>query len=395
MFERDAVDNPLGRGSHYPHRHLPRLILLMLTSLVVASCGIVEDRVTAVPCENAVENEWTYLGLEGESVTSIAIHPRQPNVIFAGTGFHFSDGRTGKLFRSDDCGVTWTMLLDGGAFHGIMFDPIDPGTIYAYAWPAVSTSGVSSRNLVRSSDHGNSWTGVLPEEKTRVANVVSLAIDPVDSRNMIVGLGAGWSGALIGSRDGGSSWDTIIRDGDPDDGDPTLQETITALLIHPANPQVILAGGHPSGTIYRSPDGGKTWDVTQMGSPNLHRFQAVDGRSGELYALSGRVRPVGGPLFHSQDWGQTWSSVSVIDTLHAYYDFFIDERDVLYLATNDGVLTDRTGEWDWLNEGFGSAIGPAIYTVRPDPTYTNMYAGMDYDDFSKPYRGGIYVRRLD
>lgn len=61
--------------------------------------------------------EWEYLGLGGkdiDDITAIAVHPCDPQVIYAGSSFNFSDGIQGKLFKSEDGGETWDTLRVGG-----------------------------------------------------------------------------------------------------------------------------------------------------------------------------------------------------------------------------------------------------------------------------------------
>lgn len=83
-------------------------------------------------CVNSVPGEWTYLGLKEETVSSILMHPQNPRVIFAGTGFDFSAQRDGKIFRSTDCGETWEKVYEGGSFRGLLLHPNEPYTLFAW-----------------------------------------------------------------------------------------------------------------------------------------------------------------------------------------------------------------------------------------------------------------------
>ena len=128
--------------------------------------------------------KWEYLGLGGENISdieSIAVHPEDPDVIYVGSGFDFSNGIQGKLFKTTDGGATWDTLLVGGSYLDIEVDPQDLETVYALPG-----------GIVKSTDGGENWTvvdgGLRIPTTDKFAK--SLAIDPQNPEVLYAGLGA-------------------------------------------------------------------------------------------------------------------------------------------------------------------------------------------------------------
>ena len=94
----------------------------------------------------------------------------------------------------------------------------------------------------------NTWVPLasLPEPQDRP--VLALAVDPADSRQVLVGTAAG---QIYRSTDGGESW-RLAKGG--------LGRGVVALAFNPLKPGVVLAGTRGSG-VWRSQDGGASWQV--------------------------------------------------------------------------------------------------------------------------------------
>ena len=121
----------------------------------------------------------------------------------------------------------------------------------------------SAGGLIISTNGGMSWQacdGGLPKsDDERIgAYVISLAIDPLNSRVIYAGTG-GWVGQGHGvykTVDGGDSWTSANRG--------ILDYRITALAADPTDSQTIYAGSD-KGEFFRSVDGSATWvDLTDL-----------------------------------------------------------------------------------------------------------------------------------
>lgn len=141
-----------------------------------------------IPCQKTDSiGVWQRVGLSGETITAIAIHPQKSHIIFVGSSMDFSAGIVGKLFHSRDCGESWMTLLEGGSYTDIQFDPLNPDVIYAAPY-----------SLIKSTDGGMNWidisNGMKIDWETRVATI---AIDHKNSDILFVGTGGGFRGNTL------------------------------------------------------------------------------------------------------------------------------------------------------------------------------------------------------
>jgi photosystem II stability/assembly factor-like uncharacterized protein len=165
------------------------------------------------------------------------------------------------------------------------------------------------------------------------------------------------------SRDNGRTWEqsnTGIHTVGGASGDSI---PIFSLTVDPHNPQIIWAGTDMSGGIYKSTDGGETWEAKEQGVIREHeillsfRGFTVDPRSSDIvYAMGETQRPgnnvwgpnVGGVVYKTTDGGDHWERIwdgQMPSSLARY--LWIDPRDpdVLYVSTG---IFDRgaVGEGD-------------------------------------------------
>ncbi|XVV05067.1 WD40/YVTN/BNR-like repeat-containing protein [Actinosynnema sp. CA-248983] len=240
-----------------------------------------------------------------------------PDVVYAGT-------QPSAVFRSDDGGSTYALVrglwdhphrkdweagYGGQAIHTILPHPTDPDRITV----AMSTGGV-----YRTSDGGASWTasnkGVkayfLPDPYPEFGQCVhKVARNPAAPDRMYLQNHHG----VYRSSDGGATWDSIA-DGLPSDfGFP--------VVVHPHRPEVVynfplVADGDrfpPNGecAVYRSPDGGDTWTALRAGLPD--GFWTAVMRDA---MCTDTAEPAGvyfgsrsGSVYASSDEGESWHRV--------------------------------------------------------------------------------------
>jgi hypothetical protein len=131
--------------------------------------------------------------VNGTVAAAVVVDPFDPRTVWLGTG-----GQNDEIWRSDDCGASWTQVNTGpgsvgdgmtyggvgdGAQWSMMVDPVDPGVLYA-------VSGYGAQSLWKSSDGGRSWIDLLSDtEYGRVADyrfVNNVSMDPNDHRHLVV-----------------------------------------------------------------------------------------------------------------------------------------------------------------------------------------------------------------
>jgi hypothetical protein len=201
---------------------------------------------------------------DGGRISSIAIHPTNPSIVYAGSA-------SGGVWRSTNGGATWTPLTDFQctlSTGAVAIDPVDPTIVYVGTGePAVS----SGCGLLRSFDSGNSWTeingaGVLaPSNGTRANQTYRILVDrtTAGSRTGTVLLYAASNG-LHRSTNSGGNWATV------------LTGFITDVRADPVTPNVYYAAranaGSAANGIYRSTDAGATWSQVYSASVDAQRI---------------------------------------------------------------------------------------------------------------------------
>lgn len=134
--------------------------------------------------------------------------------------------------------------------------------------------------LVSSTDGGENWKWADPGCEIRP--VVSLAFDPISPTVVY----AGTTGELLKSADEGVTWQSLRQD---------LGSSAIAMEPGGAHCLFVLAGG-----IWRSSDGGQTWELLPYPPANVQDLLFVLVNPPILYAATTRG------LYRSTDGAQTW-----------------------------------------------------------------------------------------
>jgi photosystem II stability/assembly factor-like uncharacterized protein len=208
-----------------------------------------------------------------QSIGAIAIAPSDPQVVWVGTGEPWirSNVSIGNgVYKSTDAGKTWQhMGLDAtGRIGRVVIDPRDPNIVHVAAI-GHSYGPQRERGVFRTTDGGKTWEHTLfIDENT---GVFEIAMNPSNPRILFAGAwplvihtfgreSGGPNGGIWRSRDGGDTWQRLEGHGLPE---PPLGKI--GLAIAPSNPNVVYAlieTGWPNrGVLWRSNDGGDNWDL--------------------------------------------------------------------------------------------------------------------------------------
>jgi photosystem II stability/assembly factor-like uncharacterized protein len=263
--------------------------------------------------------EWRCIGPHrGGRCVAVAGHPTEVGTFYFG-------GCGGGVWKTTNAGSHWWNVSDGffktSAVGAIAVSDSDPNVIYVGTGEACIRSNVSHGDGVyRSDDGGTTWRN-LGLEKTR--HISRLAIDPHNPDiAYVAALGHAWGSnperGIYRTRDGGTSWELVLHKSE--------RAGAADLSLDPSNPRVLYAAiwqgrrypyaaesGGPESGIWRSLDGGNTWtDLTKnKGLPNgiLGRIgvAASPAQPGRVWAL---VEAEDGAFFRSDDYGNTWERLS-------------------------------------------------------------------------------------
>jgi hypothetical protein len=274
------------------------------------------------------------------------------------------------IYTSDDHGMSWTSLDTApehaaasgrGATKAIWYLALVGDTLFA---------GVDPAGLFRSDDRGASWWPVagLNEHPTRSTwepskgcfAVHSIYVDSLQPRNMVAAVSAG---GVYRSEDGGETWQPAnsgVRAENLPQRYPGTGHNVHRVVMHPRVPSRLYRQCY-SGT-YRSDDGGLSWTEITAGLPSDFGYGIVTDPNDpdtvlQIPESSSHLRaPVDGKLrvFRSRDGGTTWQSASAgLPAEHVYVTVLreamaVDSRDPcgVYFGTSGGQLfaSADTGE---------------------------------------------------
>ncbi len=257
----------------------------------------------------------------GARINSIAIHPINENIIFAG----FSDG---GLWKTSDGGKNWASVFDNEIVQSIgdiTFDPINTNIVYVGTGD-VNISGYvrTGGGLYKSKDLGNTWEYIGLKETNIISKVIVLKSNP--NTIYVSSMGKPFTRnsdkGVHKSTDGGKTWDKILFIND--------STGISDMVINPANENIIYAIGWnrirtnkkslvsgPDAKVWRSKNGGASWEEltnglptgshTRLGiaisesNPNVLYVQYTSAIGFELEAI-----------YKTEDGGDSWSEHSKI-----------------------------------------------------------------------------------
>jgi photosystem II stability/assembly factor-like uncharacterized protein len=261
---------------------------------------------------------WRMLGpFRGGRVNAVAGVPHQPNTFYFG-----SVG--GGVWKTIDTGRTWTPVFDGqnvASIGAIAVAPSRPDTVYVGTGEADMRDSIAfGDGMYKSADAGKTWTHIGLEATRQIGRV---AVDPHNHDVVFVAAlghvyGPHPDRGVYRSRDGGRTWQKVLYKNDSVGAidvviDPSDSRVVYASLWNTRRPPwyIYAPSNGPGGGIYKSADGGTTWSQLTGGLP-AEGF----GRSGIAIAPSSPRRVYAivdakeGGLFRSEDAGGTWTKMS-------------------------------------------------------------------------------------
>ncbi len=246
-------------------------------------------------------------------ISDITGHPTNNRIIYAGAA-------GGGVWKSNNGGTTFKSIFDNHnqSIGIIEVDPSNPDNV---VW--VGTGETWARNsvsfgdgLYKTTDGGNTWNKVGFENSDRISGI---SINPKNSDELYVGvLGALWGDSeergVFKSSDGGQTWTNVLA-GMKDTGcsdlfmDPNDPNTLYAAFWQVRRTAYSFSSGGPNSALYKTTDGGKTWDKIHNGFPSgdLGRIAIAVAPSDPsiLYTVIESKEKKG--LYRSEDAGKSWT----------------------------------------------------------------------------------------
>ena len=263
---------------------------------------------------------WRNIGpYRGGRTRAISGVPKQPNV------FYFAQV-SGGVFKSSDYGRTWDPIFDdqsSASVGALAVAESDPNVIYVGSGEGLHRPDLAVGNgLYKSTDAGKTWTHLGLRDGQQIAEI---AVDPRNADHVLVAVaghpyGPNTERGIFLSSDGGKNFTkTLYKDeniGGADVAlDPQHPQTAYATLWEAREgPWENAAWNGAGGGIFKSMDGGQTWQQLGGGLPNdivqAHLTVAASAPQ-NLFAAVATPKKV--QLYKSADAGASWS-VATDDT---------------------------------------------------------------------------------
>lgn len=381
----------------------------------------------------------------GGRFNALAISPTDQDIIYAGSA-------NGGIFKTTDGGSTWNPIFDDHAYLAIgeiELDPNDENTVYVGTGDKNFGGGSHLGNGVyRSTDAGTTWTQIGLEETSIITEI---AIDPTDSDRIFVStLGNTYektpdNRGVYRTTDGGTTWQNVLFISD--------SSGVIDMVMDPSNPDILYATGFnrinlpfqakvtgPDAKIYKTTDGGDTWNVLSNGLPTgdqsriglaisdvapntlyasytgtgldiVDIYKTTDGGAnwaplnvhsgglpadaqggfgwyfGEVYLNpydNNQLMVPGVDMFKSQDGGSSWTQ-----NVPNWWDYTVhaDKHAIVYLSATSYIIATDGGLYKTTNNGstwidIENIPVTQFYHIEQDKISPGVYAGGAQDNGS-------------
>lgn len=342
------------------------LFLLLSALLSFQGLSVVAQRGKQAAAPNDTLKSNTFSGLKWRGigpaftsgrVSTIAVNPENPSEYYVGAG-------SGHIWKTVNNGTTFSPIFDNYGAYAIGYIAIDPNnTQVVWAGTGENTHQRAlgyGNGVYRSDDGGRSWKNMGLKESRQIGKII---IDPRNSDVVYVAAegsvwGPGGERGLYKTTDGGKTWERVLY----------ISENtgVNHITFDPRNPDVLYAtseqrrrhfftkiGGGPESAVYKTVDGGKTWNKLTNGLPSGHvgggSIEVSPANPDIVYFIVEASDGKGG-FYRSTNKGASWSKMSDYTSSGQYFNMIVPDPvnpdkvfalDVVSKVTYDGGRTWR------------------------------------------------------
>ncbi|MBN1274025.1 MAG: hypothetical protein JXB26_17315 [Candidatus Aminicenantes bacterium] len=291
--------------------------------------------------------EWRFIGptIMSGRITDVDIPQGSKYTIYAASA-------SGGLWKSVNEGTTWEPIFEHAAstsLGDIAISPSHPETIYIGLGEANAyRSTYSGTGIYKSTDGGKTWLRMGLGDSHHIGRICIHPRNP--DMIYVASLGHQYTfnkeRGVFKSINGGNTWKKVLYFDE--------KTSVIDLVMDPENPEILYASagerlrrpwhnpvpefGNPSRGVFKTVDGGNTWEPVNNGLPPLELtgriglavaptnpnivYALVDNHNPGRKARPGTTDPYGNPIeyhikglevYHSMDKGETWQKVSPED----------------------------------------------------------------------------------
>ena len=304
---------------------------------------------------------------------------------------------SGNVWKTENNGTTWSPIFENYGAYSISDVEIDPNN-HNVIWIGTGENNHQRAlgygdGIYKSVDGGKSFKNMGLKHSRQIGGIV---IDPRNSEVIFVAAegsawGPGGERGLYKTADGGKTWKKVLE----------ISENtgVNNVKLDPSNPDIMFAtseqrrrhgftkiGGGPESAVYKSVDGGETWNKIMKGLPSVDiggmgiDVSPVDPNI--VYLIVEAAEGKGG-FFRSTDKGESWDKMSDYTSSGQYYNEIVcDPKNV------DKVYSTETVS------RFTVDAGKTWTTISTDGRHVDDHAiwidPIDTDHYIIGGDGGIY-----
>ncbi|WP_242015593.1 VPS10 domain-containing protein [Robertkochia marina] len=326
---------------------------------------------------------WSKAGLDkSRHVPRIVVHPEDHNTVYAAVlGNIYKPTQDRGVYKSTDGGKTWKKTLFANDMAGavdLIMDPNNPRILYASTWrvqrtPYSLSSGGEGSSLWKSTDSGETWKEISTNEgfAEGTLGIIGVTVSPVNSNRVWAIVENKENGGVYRSEDGGETWDHI------NDSRSLRQRAwyYSRIYADTQDEDVVYV---MNVSYHKSKDGGKTFSGSNAPHGDHHDLWIAPEDPQRMI-----IGDDGGAQV-SYDGGDTWSTYHNQPTSQFYrvttdnhfpYRIYAAQQDnsTIRIAhrTEDGSISED----DWESTAGGESAHIAVDPENDDVVYGGSYGG--------------------
>ncbi|MEM6638739.1 MAG: glycosyl hydrolase [Pseudomonadota bacterium] len=308
---------------------------------------------------------------------------------------------SGGVWKSDDGGIVYRPVFDDHqqSIGAVRIDPNNPETVWVGTGESWVRNTVSPGDGVyKSTNGGDKWQHVGLDNSDHIAE---LLVHPDDSNTVFVcALGHLWKEGgdrgVFRSSDGGKTWENVLRIDDATSCSDLAMtpdgSAIFAGMWHVRRYPDFFQSGGPSSGLYRSTDGGDSWQEMTAGLPEGDKGRiTVTVAASEPDRIYTVIESDNTALYRSDDGGETWvakdDSGNVQMRPFYFGELVVDptDPDRVYKPSFSLTVSDDGGDTfsGMFGAGFSVSIHPDHHALWINPSNPRqLVLGTD---------GGVYI----
>jgi len=286
----------------------------------------------------------------GGRVTAVAGIPSQPSTFYMGAC-------GGGVWKTTDYGQSWLNVSDGyfetGSIGSIRVSLSDPDIVYVGTGSdGIRSNVIIGKGVYKSTDAGRTWQFLGLRDTGQIGAVIIHPENPDIVYVAALGspFGPNPDRGIYRTKDGGATWERVLFVSEKTGGidlefaPDNPREIYAGMWRGERKPWTIISGGREGG-VYKSNNGGDTWTQLTNGLPNGIRGKsdlAVSQANPDRVYVLFEAPPGEGGVFRSDDRGESFRLVSTDQGLlnRPFYYCNIDAD-----PTNADILYVNTGSY--------------------------------------------------